>query len=213
MKNIAIFGLIVGIVGLLFLFDSPDANITTAQQSDQEQQKRLERDKNIPQAKVDKAFAEAKKIQDSILKAVADKKPGFKLHRQSASHLISDVPGRRGETRNEISWRSSKTSLWASVILGFEKEEALNSFHKGLEWIQSGDFFNIPDVGDKAVLVKNVFDNTKNTSVGVHFVKGRAEVSIQITNHRRKTIENEKELMEIVRMIEPLIVARASFDD
>jgi hypothetical protein len=36
---------------------------------------------------------------------------------------------------------------------------------------------------------------------------------IYLRNGLRSTAKNEKELMEIVRIIEPLVVARASFDE
>lgn len=78
-----------------------------------------------------------------------------------------------------------------------------------------GEFFPAPEFGNEAILVKNVQFNQNNTQVSLHFVKERAKVAIYVRNNktRRKTAENEKELMEIARLIEPLIRARASFDD
>lgn len=187
--------------------------VSKAQVSNDEYQKLLERDKSVPQEKINKAFAEAQKIQDDILDVIAKKKPEFILQRTFARHFRYDVPGRRGETYNEVTWHNNKTRLSIDYSLGFSKEEILPIFHRGLESISMGDFFKVSDIGDEAILVKNVYANTKMTSVGLHFIKGRADVSIYLTNHKRKTEKNEKELMEIVRLIEPLIVARQNFDD
>lgn len=216
MKRIFLFGVIVGVVGLsLFGYSIwfSKSDVSKAQVSDEEYTKLLERDKNVPQEKIDKAFAEAQKIQDDILAVIAKEKPKFILFRTFAGHLRSDVPGRRGATYNEISWLNTKTKLSLNFSLGFSKEDILPIFRRGLSSISSGEFFEVSNIGDKAILVKNVYANTKSTTVGFHFVKGRAMVSLYLTNHKRKTEKNEKELMEIVRLIEPLIIARANFDD
>jgi len=216
MKKMILFGLIIAIIGLFWFVRSTwfgKTNVSNAQVSDIEYQKLLERDRNVPQKKVDKTFAEAKKIQDSILAIIAEKKPEFNLHRTSARHLKNDIPGRRGETRNEITWRTAKTQLSIYVNLGLKKEEELILFREGLDHISMGEFFSVPNIGDEAVLVKNVLFNKRATNVGLHFIKGRAKVSIYVTNHQRKTAKNEKELMEVVRLIEPLIDARPNFDD
>jgi hypothetical protein len=216
MKKIILIGVITGFISLLWLGRSmrfADFAVSHAQSSDSDYQKLLERDKNVPKEKVDKAFSEAKKIQDDILAIIAEKKPEFKLHRTSAIHLIYVTPGRRGETHNEMTWRTTKTQLSIQVHLGLKKEEQLPSFHRRLDSISMGEFFAVPNIGEEAILVKNVLFNTKTTSVGLHFVKGRAQVNTYITNHKRKTAKNEKELMEIVHLIEPLIIARPNFDD
>jgi hypothetical protein len=76
-----------------------------------------------------------------------------------------------------------------------------------------GDFIDAPGIGDEATLVKNVTANTRMTSVGIHFIKGRAQMHIYLSNGLRSTAKNEMELMEIVKIIEPLVVARTSFDE
>lgn len=188
-------------------------DVINAQASDIEHQKSLERDKNVPKEKVDIAFAEAKKIQDDILAIIAENKPEFKFYRKFSSHLISNVPGRRGETRDEITWRTTKTQLSIEVHLGLKKEDQSSSFHRRLDSISMGEFFAVPNIGDEAVLVKNVLFNTKTTEVGLHFIKGRADVAVYVTNYQRKTEKNEKELMDVVHLIEPLIIARPNFDE
>ena len=50
-----------------------------------------------------------------------------------------------------------------------------------------------------------------NAKDSIHFVKNRAEVDIYLRNHSRKRETNETEIMEVVRLIEPLIVSRVSF--
>ena len=216
MKKIILIGLIFGLASLFSFTRSillGNTDITSAQISDSEYQKLLDRDKNIPQKKIDDAFAEAKKIQESVLAIVAAKKPEFKLHRSNSGHLISHPPGRRGTTRDEMTWRTGKTQLGIQVHLGLKKEDELILFRERLEHLSMGDFFKISNIGDEAILVKNVLHNTGMTNVGLHFVKGRVLVDVSVKNHQRKTEKNEKELMEVVRLIEPLIVARANFED
>lgn len=216
MKKIFLVGMIIGIVSLFWFGRSiwlGETDVSNAQTSDIEYQKLLERDKNVPKEKVEKAFAEAKKIQESILSVIKEKKPEFKLFDKRSPHLIYDSPGRRGETLDELTWRTSKTQLAINIHLGLKKENELISFREGLEHISMGEFFAIPNIGDEAVLVKNVLFNKRATNVGLHFVKGRAQVDVYVTNHQRKTAKNEKELMEVVHLIEPLIIARPNFDD
>lgn len=187
--------------------------MTKAQVSDAEYVKLLERDKNVPQEKIDKAFVEAQKIQDDILATIVKNKKDFKLLRTSAIHLKYDNPGQRGGTYNEVTWQKSRTRIFINFRLGFKAKEEVDSFRSGLEGISQGDFFEVPKIGDDAILVKNVLFNTRSTNVGLHFVKGRAKVSIYVTNFGKKTKENEKVLMEFVKLIEPLIIARSNFDD
>lgn len=216
MKKIVLFWLITGLVSLFLLWQFlplDGKNISRAQTSDIEYQKLLERDRNVPKEKVEKAFAEAKKIQDDILAVMAKEMPEFELQRTSAGHLRSGNPGRRGESHNEMSWQRKKTRLFLNFQLRFNKEDALARSRRSMDGISMGEFFAGPKIGDEAILVKNVQFNTRVTQVSLHFVKGRAEVSIYLMNHQRKTEKNEKELMEIVRLIEPLIVARPNFDD
>lgn len=192
----------------------------TAQIADDEYKKLLERDKSVPKEKVEKAFAEARKIHDEIFRAMRDKMPDFKLKDSRFNHLrsgnsltYSSTPGRLGTTLNEISWTKKETGIFLNFILGFDKNDTLLKLRQSMSAISMGEFFDVPNLGDEATLVKNVAYNKSMTSVSIHFVKGRASVSIYLTNHRRRTEKNEKELMEIVGIIEPLVVARPNFDD
>ena len=182
-----------------------------AQSADIEHQKRIDRDKKVPQEKVDLAFVEAKKIQDDIVAVMAKKKPEFKLNRRLSNYSVNTPPGRRGETLDELAWRDKETSLQIHVHLALSQDDALTSMRRRSEYISMGEFFPIPNVGVEAVLVKNVLFNKKVSAVGIHFVKNRAEVDIYLRNHSRKLETNEKEIMEILRLIEPQIVPKVSF--
>jgi hypothetical protein len=216
MKKTVLFGSIIGLVNLFLLWQFiplDRSSTSSAQTSDLEYQKLLERDKNVPKEKVERAFAEAKKIQDDILAVVKDKMPEFKLQNSYAGHLRNHNPGQLGATYNEMAWQKKKTRLSLNFQLRFNKGDTLTWSHNSLQLISMGELSDVPNIGDEATLIKNVVYNTRNTSVSLHVVKGRAMVSIYLTNHQRKTEKNEKELMEIVRLIEPLIVARPNFDD
>lgn len=184
-----------------------------AQIVDQDYQSLLERDKSVPKERVEKAFAEAKKIQDSVLEIIAKKKSGFVQDHTSSRHLQYDIPGRRGTTRNEMSWNNGNTILQVYVELEFNNSDAVKSLRHGMESISMGEFFEVRSFGEEARLIKNVESNQRMTNVGLHFVKGRAVVSIYVTNHKRIASKNEKVLMEVARLVEPLVVARPNFDD
>lgn len=214
---IVIFAIVFGL-GLSATFTKDE--VSNAQTTDiesqkriEERQKRIDRDESIPKEKIKKAYAEAKKINDDISKVIAEKKPDFNVDNRYSSHLISISEGQLGETLDDISWFNRKTKIGMQIRLGFNNEEALTNFRRSMNSISMGEFFAVPNVGDEAVLVKNVNFNTKTTNVGLHFVKGRAQVDIYVANYKRKTEKNEKELMEILRLVEPLIVARPNFDD
>ncbi len=214
MKKIFFTGItaiaVLGTAGLMWINQN---DVINAQTSPEEHKKLVERDESISKDMVEKAYAEAKQISDSILAIIAQKKSNFRLHSKHASHLISGVPGRPGETRNDFTWRSSDTQLRLNVNLGTRKDEQIPLFRRRLEYISMGEFFEIQNIGDEAVLVKNVQFNKKMTNVGLHFVKGRVQVETYLTNHQRSTEKNQKELMEFVRLIEPLIIARPNIDD
>ena len=118
MKRIFLVGIVIGIVGLFWLgrlawFGEND--VSTAQSSDLENQKRRDRDKNVSKEKVDNALAEITKIQSSILAIIAEKKPEFKFERKDLSHPMSQGIGQRGATGQDISWRTSKKNGLAHI--------------------------------------------------------------------------------------------------
>jgi hypothetical protein len=215
MKKNYVISTIILVFGLLLMIGLFNKNeVSNAQTTDEEYNKLLERDKNVPQEKVNKAFEEARKIKESLIKVIAEKKPKFMLVHDREKYIISHVPGQKGLAGNELTWREGKkTEVSFSIVLDFNKVEVKKSFDIGLSSISIGDFYKLSGIGDEAILAKNFTANTKMTGVNMHFIKGRAEVHISLTNHKRSTEKNEKELMEFVKLIEPLIIARDNFDD
>jgi hypothetical protein len=189
------------------------SSISNAQTTETDEQQKLNRDKSIPKEKVEKAFEEAKEIKESIVAVIENKKPKFKLSASYADHLMYNLPGERGITQNELTFLALNTNLFITVNLGLKKESALVSFKNGLKSITMANVYEISDIGDEASLVKFTTQNKINTQVGLHFIKGRAIVYLCLSNQKRTTKQNEKELMEIVSLVEPLIIARDNFDD
>ncbi|MGH9948642.1 MAG: hypothetical protein ACRD6X_15800 [Pyrinomonadaceae bacterium] len=217
MKRIGIFcGILLGILtaGLYWWFSQTEFVRAQEQVIDTESKNLSDRDKNVPKEKVERAYAEAQAIQDAILATIKKNKTNFRLYRTSARHIkYGSNPGRRGETRNEMSWRTENTKISVTIGLGLSKEEELSNFLPALDHISMGEFFEAAGFGEKAILVKNVDFNRKVTQVSLHFVKARALVHIYVQNHQRSRAKNEKELMQVARLIEPLIVAKENFDD
>lgn len=171
-------------------------------------------DATITDEMIAKAHSEADLIHETIIRAIKSGKPQLKLSRSNMpSPRVYYSRENLGRTLNEISWQDNRTRISMDLQLGHNKTDTLDRFRLGLEGISMGEFFKAPGIGDEAVLVKNVDFNKKVTSVGLHFVKGRAKVSVYVKNFSRSTEKNEKELMEIVRIIEPLVVARADIRD
>ena len=106
-----------------------------------------------------------------------------------------------------------KGKVFVVVRLGYDKKDIKQRLDRDMETLQIGDFIALPNIGDEAILVKNVTANKTMTEVGMHFLKGRAQVDIYFTNGFQTTAKNEKELMEFVKLIEPLIIATPNFDD
>ncbi len=161
-----------------------------------------------------KAYAEADKIHQAVRASIKSRNSKFKLNSEFYSHLTNEqIPEYKGKTQTQMNWVNGRTGVRVNIYLSHNKDDSLYSFRRGLESISMGEFFDAPGIGDKAVLVKNVDFNQKVTSTSLHFVKGRAQVSIYVFNWQRSREKNEKELMEIVRLIEPLVVARAGIRD
>ena len=169
---------------------------------------------DVSDEEVAKAYAEADKIHQGIRAAIKSKKPNFRVNSESYTHLTTEqIPEYRGKTHTQFNYVNSRTHVRLDIFLGHNRDDTVSSFRFGLSGISMGEFFDAPGIGDKAVLVKNVDFNQKVTSTSLHFVKGRAQVSIYVFNWQRSREKNEKELMEIVRLIEPLVVARAGIRD
>lgn len=194
-------------------FTKPDFGNTRAQTSDPNLQKKIERDNSVPQAKVQKAYGEAEFVLKSILSAVEKNLPKHSIQRSDIS--ASAGIGRKGQIRFEAAWsKSRRTEISMNATFVFDEREALEIFKTSTGLIAIGEFYRAPDfVGPNGILVKNVHFHKKDTGVGLHFVKGRVIVHTHLTDYKRKNDRNEKELIEFVRLIEPLIVARPTFDE
>lgn len=200
-------------IWLFFVSDRGDRSVLAQTDEAEASRKRDEHDEKISQEKVDRAHLEARTIKEAVIKVIAKHKPKYEMTRTSQIHELRQRPGRKGTTLNEFSWKNSKSKVFVVVALGYDATDVKKQLDRGMEMIQMGDFFALPNVGDEAILVKNVTANKSMTDVGIHFLKGRAQVDIYFTNHFQTTAKNEKELMEFVKLIEPLIVARPKFDD
>ena len=101
-----------------------------------------------------------------------------------------------------------------SVTLLFNSEEAAKAFRFGTSRISMGEFYPAPDfLGKHSLLVKNVLYNKSMTNVGIHFAKGRLMVSTYLTNYKQTAAQNERDLIEFVRAIEPLLNAKLTFEE
>lgn len=200
--NIAIL-----LVGSLLILSNSNAQVAN-------EDRLVNPNKDTHQKRVEKAFAEAKKIQDDILEMMAKEKPKYKLINKRANHMKWGPDGPNGITSNEMTWQNGKQQeLFVVISLRLSREGLSEYFWKQLNFISMGDFFKVSEIGDEAILVKNVHANTTLTDVGLHFIKGRAMVNTYYRNRKQSTEKNEKELRELVGLIEPLIVARDNFDD
>jgi hypothetical protein len=205
-----LFALLV--TGFCLWFHNGEA--ARAQQTDLEKELR-DHDKSVSDDKLERVRSEARSIQGAIISRVRERFPQYELESQYFSDPANQAIGRRGQTRFDSSWRSpDKTQIRLNITFAFDADEANRMHRKSADGIAMGEFFRAPDfVGTEGILVKNVQFNKKTTNVGLHFVKGRAIVMSYITNQSRATNKNEKELIEFVRAIAPLIIAKENFND
>lgn len=216
MKKVGIMVLIAAMILLAAIYwPINDKAITNAQIADSEDQKRLDHDKSISEEKLERIRQEVRSIQNEIEKYVAKHCPKSKIVSRSFSDPANAGIGRRGQANFDLSWiTKSKSTIMIVQSFGFDHEDTITNLQRGFQGISMGEFYAAPEfVGKDSVLVKNLEFNRKNTNVGLHFVKGRVKVNTYITNFKRDTEQNEKELVEFVRAIEPLINAKPNIDD
>jgi hypothetical protein len=171
-------------------------------------------DASLSDEMIIRAHSEADRIQVDIVTAVKASKPKLTLVRSNMPvPRVNYAKENLGRTLNEISWQHNNTRISMDLQLGHNEADTRTRFQSGLDGISMGEFFNVPGIGYTAVLVKNVDFNKAVSNVSLHFVKGRAKVSVYVRNFGRSTEKNEKELMELVRIIEPLVIARADIRD
>ncbi|HMM81135.1 MAG TPA: hypothetical protein PKC65_14045 [Pyrinomonadaceae bacterium] len=219
---IATFGLVVStLIAISFWY--PTAQPTNAQIAASGTPKVIKpqcksdeaRDRAMSKEKLQKISAEVRAIQSAIEKHIAKRYPKIKTKYSSFGYPENAGIGRKGQAGLDNTWlMRTGSSINVGLSFGFDHDDALGCFRLGTRLIAMGDFFPAPDfAGDSGFLVNTVRANKKNTTVGLNFVKGRVQVSAYISNPKRTAAENEEELIEFVRSIEPLIVAKENIAD
>jgi len=209
---ISIFPFLLISLGIFYWFSVAEG--VSAQIDDAERKRRMDHDKSITDEKLERVRQESAGIQDAIAKLVANHLPKYKIQSRSFSDPATAGVGRKGQTGFDIVWKRNDSRVMITATFFFNPEEAAERHTIGTSHISMGDFFPAPEMfGKEAIIVKNVQFNKSVTDVGLHFVKGRMNISAYIKNDFRKNPVNEKELIEFVRTIEPLLVAKENFDD
>lgn len=216
MKKIALISLVVALSFLVQVYWwVSEGEVVSAQVVDTEEQKLRERDKGVSDEKLENVRQEVRAIQDRIKKLVEIRYPSSKIESNLFRDPASQGIGRRGQSGFWLSWHmKGKVRVSISLDFVFNEAEAVKTHGVGTNSISMGEFYAAPEfVGKEGVLVKNVQFNQINTNVGLHFVKGRVVVNTYISNFKRKADRNQKDLIEFVQAIEPLINAKTNFDD
>lgn len=204
--------LAIATAGLICWISRPSEVVDAQSRSDDKALN--ERDKSVPEDRLDRADSEARAIMAAVKSSIQKSFPGFQLTNEYFVTGRNQALGRRGQTAGSISWSKGDARMNLSLDFMFSEEEAHATLKRGLEGISMGEFFPSPiPLGDGAVLVKNVTYNTSTTQVGLHFTRSRAKVAAYFSNYKRSTSENEKELVRFVRTVEPLIKPKSNFDD
>ena len=179
-----------------------------------ERMRLLERDNGIPKEKVERAEQEALRMMEDVKKAVSERYPKLKFGSETFSDPASAGVGRKGQAGFYLSWRRRDAQYSIYVVFLFDPEEAKQWFRINTNSISMGEFYPAPEfAGETSVLVKNVHFNKSVTDVGFHFVKGRLKISTILRNHKRTAAENERDLIEFVKSVEPIINAKPTFED
>jgi hypothetical protein len=175
--------------------------------------RRMERDKLISQEIVDKSL---KEVMNIITKIEFDLKTNYpKLKLKTKESDSNTGVGIRGAVLGQAIWQSTKRQKWQNeldlrIFLNLDEDSAMKQFRTTVDYIASGSVDEIPKLGNGAIFRSSGFDN--NSDVSISFVKSRAYVSLSLVSKKRTAKQNEKEVREIAKMIEPLIVVRDSFD-
>jgi hypothetical protein len=215
-KKLIVVASLLSVVFAFIYFFSIDGGVESAIAQDAQEAdaiRRMERDKLISQDVVDKSLKEVARIINKIESALKKKYPSWKIRTKESTDNMG--VGIRGAVYGEINWQRRKEPIWKnalliSVFLHLNKNEALVRYLRQNDQIASGWFDDISELGDEAIFVGSDFKN--NSQVSVYFVKSRAIVILNIADKKRTAKQNEKEIREIAKIIEPLIVVRDSFD-
>lgn len=214
-KGLMIFGIIsvlVMIVVTVFHFRGGETAAQVANGSDRSEL--AMRDSKISDEKVERAAREARLLMDGVKKTVRERYPKLKLDSETFSDPASAGEGRKGQSGFYLSWRRKDALYSIYVVFLFTPDEAAQRLRHGTDRISIGEFFPGPEfAGENSILVKNVQFNKSITNVGLHFVKGRLKISTILRNHKRTSDQNERDLLEFIKSIEPHLNAKLTFEE
>lgn len=193
---------------------SPTVEKTAAQTVDPVEQKKYDRDKSVTEEKYERLRKESRELKEAIKNAIATHYSKSKIRSESLGDPANAAVGRKGQTDCEVTWKNGSEIYSIEATFLFNPEEAANSHRRGISSISVGEFFRAPDfVGQPSVIVKNVNYHKLTTDVGIHFVKGRLNISAYLRNHKKTADQNEKNLIEFIRAIYPVLNAKLTFEE
>lgn len=207
--------LVVGTLAfsVLWLSESPLVDAQTTVTPEEIRQKK-ERDNSLTDDRLNRVKNEAVLVQDAILGLM---KKNFRKYDLVSNDMYGPETGglgRRGQMTFKSDWKKGKTQFGLQITFVFSPEEAEKFHLKKLNEIAMGEGSLAPEpFGKDAVIIKNVQFNKTMTWVALHFRKGRLMVSGNINNGSRTNTQNEKELLEIMEAIYPILVAKEKFED
>lgn len=219
MKSIRSFSLalirsvVLIVVGLTFYTNgSPPVQ---AQTFDPEvERQKDERDKTIPAEKLDRVRAEVGLVRDSISSLIKTQFPKYELVSLSIADPANQGSGRRGQSSLEWEWKKGKSRFGLQVTLVFSPQEAETFLIKRLKGVAMGEGTLAPEsFGKDALLIKNVRFNETQTWVVLQCRKGRFLIDANYSNAFQASTENEKELLKLMEVIYPLLVAKETFEE
>jgi hypothetical protein len=211
--SILIGGTCFSVIAALMLLTSAPSVEAQIVRSEEEIRLR-ERDKSVTDEKLMRVKQESEALQASILAVMKEKFPKFSHFTGNVVGLNSHAIGRRGQAGFSIGWRNGNTRFFLNVSLNFSPEEAIRFKELANNGVTMGDFYKAPEMfGKDAIIVKNLVFNTTVTRVGISFTKGRMTVGGSVDNKSRSAAKNEKDLLEIMEAIYPLLVAKETFEE
>lgn len=198
----------------LFLYSRGPVENTAAQVVDPDEQKKLEWDKSVTEEKMERLRRESQELKEAIKKVIATNYRKSTIRSEFLGDPANAAVGRKGRTSCEVNWKQGVAEYSIRITLLFDSSAAVNSHQRSVSGIALPEFYPAPDfLGKPAVLTKNLVYNKAMTSVGVHFVKGRLSVSAYLRNHKQTANQNEKDLIEFVRVIYPVLNAKVTFEE
>ena len=187
---------------------------TVAQTIGPDEQKKHDWDKSVTEEKLERLRKESRELQESIKQAVATNYPKLKIKGSYFSDPANSGLGRKGQSEFSASWEQKHVEYSIAVTLTFSPEEAVKFHTMNVDAYQLPEVYPAPEfLGKPAALFKNLVYNKTMTSVSISFVRGRLKIHTQHRNHRQTANQNEKDIIEFVRVIEPVLKAKLNFEE